>query len=208
VNRSSRRLFAAPTLLLVLLVIVTSFSISSCSRNPADEANQASASKAGGQAATTEQVASGDPITGCKVGEKAPDFSLTTLQGEQVQLSGLRGDVVIVDFWATWCAPCRMAIPHLQDLQDEFGDRGLTIVGVAMDQQGERVVRPFAEKNHLRFKVAMPNGRIAQDYCGISALPTTFIIDPDGVIQRKYIGYRDKKIYLNDIQTLKPELAI
>ena len=145
--------------------------------------------------------------TGCRPGQLAPDFLLTTLDGQELKMSELRGDVVIVDFWATWCKPCRMAIPHLQELNDEYGNKGLTIVAIAMDKRGERVVRPFVEKQDIRFNVVLPDGKVDRDYCGIFSLPTTFVIGPDGTVHKKYIGYRDKAVFLNDIKTLKPEIT-
>ncbi len=143
---------------------------------------------------------------GCAPGNIAPAFSLTSLSGEDLSSERLEGQVVILDFWATWCAPCRMAIPHLRDIQGEFGGRGVTVVAVAMDDRGEGVVRPFVEKNDISYPVALPDDHIARDYCGILSLPTTYVIAPDGTVYRKYIGYRDKAVFERDIYHLKPEL--
>ena len=166
----------------------------------------------GEQAAATggeDRAAAGESglETGCNPGQIAPEFELTDLTGDVVRMSDLKGNVVIVDFWATWCKPCRMAMPHFQDLHREFGDRGLTIVAVAMDKRGEKVVRPFVEKEDLAFRVFLNDGQVDRDYCGIFSLPTTFVIGPDGKVARKYIGYRDKSVFVSDILALRPDLA-
>jgi thiol-disulfide isomerase/thioredoxin len=160
-----------------------------------------------GSAAEQSQATGGSDEIGCQPGQLAPDFELTDLSGQTVRMSDLKGNVVIVDFWATWCKPCRMALPHFQELQREYGDRGLTIVAIAMDKRGENVVRPFVEKADLAFRVVLNDGQVDHDYCGIFSLPTTFVVGPDGRVARKYIGYRDKSVYQHDIIALKPDLA-
>lgn len=135
------------------------------------------------------------------------DFSLTSLDGRTVRLSELRGQVVILDFWATWCGPCRMALPHLQDIHDRFGDKGVTIVAVAMDDGGERVVRPFVAKQGLRFPVVLPDDKVVKDFGPVRGLPTTVLIGPDGKIHKRYLGYQPPATLLKDIADLKPELA-
>lgn len=135
------------------------------------------------------------------------DFSLTALDGRTFRLSELRGQVVILDFWATWCGPCRMALPHLQDIHDRFGDKGVTIVAVAMDDGGERVVRPFVAKQGLRFPVVLPDDKVVKDFGPVRGLPTTVLIGPDGKIHRRYLGYQPPATLLKEIAALKPELA-
>lgn len=135
----------------------------------------------------------------------APDFALQTLDGGTVRLSDLRGDVVLVDFWATWCPPCRKALPHLQELHEELGDSGLKVVGIATDQQGAKVVAPFVEENGLTFTVVLTDGKVDRDFGGIRGIPTTFVIDPQGRIVGKFVGYQDKQIYRDAVMSVLPD---
>lgn len=135
----------------------------------------------------------------------APDFNLTDLDGHAVRLADLAGKVVILDFWATWCPPCRMALPHLQELHDTYG-ADVAIVAVAMDDQGESVVRPFVASNRITFTVALPDEAIQKAFGPIRGLPTTFVIGPDGKLFKKYLGYQAKEVLLADIKALKPAL--
>lgn len=144
-------------------------------------------------------------FTSCSVGQsgkKAPDFTLTDLEGDRFTFSSTRGKVVILDFWATWCPPCRMEIPHFQELYEEYGDSGLEIVGVALDKGGASTVGPFAREMGITYPVVMGNTEVASLYGGVRAIPTTFIIDRDGVIVSKAVGYRDKAFFEEIIKEL------
>lgn len=139
-----------------------------------------------------------------------PEFALKDLNGNVVRLADLRGEVVIVDFWATWCPPCRQSLPHLQSISDEFGGRGVKVLGIAMDDQGESVVRPFVAKHNLTFTVLLPDNQVDQTFGGVRALPTTFVIGPDGKIFKKLVGFDPNstpQALLDAIKTLRPELA-
>ena len=153
----------------------------------------------GGCAREGQKSPAGEPAA-------APDFNLTDLNGAPVRLADLRGSVVILDFWATWCPPCRLALPHLQELHNEYGGRGVEVVAVAMDDQGESVVRPFVAQNNITFRVALPDEAIQRAFGPIRGLPTTFVIGPDGRVFKKYLGYQAPEVLLRDIQALKPEL--
>jgi thiol-disulfide isomerase/thioredoxin len=173
----------------------------------AEGAEDAGQAKDDDRAATAAQVDEPELKVGGVPGNMAPEFALKGLKGEMVRLSELRGSVVIVDFWATWCGPCRVAMPHLQEIHETYGERGVTVVAIAMDQSGEKVVRPFVDKNRYGFKVVLPDGKVDRTFGGIYALPTTFIVAPDGTVYKKYVGNPGKEIILKDIYALKPELA-
>jgi len=137
-----------------------------------------------------------------KVGKAAPDFQLPSLDGRQVSLSQFRGKVVILDFWATWCKPCRLELPHFAALQQEFGTEALQIIGVSLDQAGSDEVASFVREWKIPYIVVMGNGKVVRDYGGIRGIPTTFVIDKQGNVYRKYVGYRDKEVFEKDIRAL------
>lgn len=125
-----------------------------------------------------------------KIGEgaRAPDFTLNDLKNAEFSMSSVNGKVVLLDFWATWCYPCRVEIPHFIELYDEYREEGLEVVGIALDKGGADVVRPFAQKEGINYTVVLGDTAVANAYGGIRAIPTTFIIDKKGIIHAKYVG--------------------
>ena len=130
----------------------------------------------------------------------APEFVLKSLDGKDIKLSDYRGKVVILDFWATWCPPCKMELPHFKTLLDRYGDKGLVMIGVALDK--EPAVRDFVAKEKLKNVVCIGDEAIVRAYGGITGIPTTFIIDKDGAIQAKYVGYRSLQEFERKITPL------
>jgi thiol-disulfide isomerase/thioredoxin len=123
------------------------------------------------------------------------------LTGGQFQLSAYRGKIVLLDFWATWCDPCREEIPHLVELQSKYRDRGLEIVGVSMDD-GPEPVRDYYQRFKMNYPVVMGNAKIGELYGGVLGLPIAFVIGRDGRIQSKHIGATDISIFENEIANL------
>ncbi len=122
-------------------------------------------------------------------GKDAPDFQLTDLQGKNVRLSDLRGKAVLLNFWATWCPPCKIEMPWFVDLQKQYGPQGLQIVGVAMDDgDAHDAVAKFAKQMGLNYPVLLGNDKVADQYGGVDALPTTFYIGRDGKIVARVFG--------------------
>jgi peroxiredoxin len=136
-------------------------------------------------------------------GSPAPDFTLQRLDGGDLQLSSLRGKAVILDFWDTWCPPCRKAMPHLQELSEQYAD-DLVVVGVALGREGEAKVRKFTQDYGLTFEMVMlgKNRQLISDYGGIQSIPTTFLIDEDGIIQDIWVGGFGKAVYEKAVQTV------
>ncbi len=132
----------------------------------------------------------------------APNFSLVSLDGKKYSLKDFKGKVLLLDFWATWCGPCKMEVPHLKDLHARYNGKGLRIVGVALDQQGEKAVRPFVEKHEIPFLSLLGTNEVVQAYGNIRAIPTTFLIDKKGNIQKVYRGYTEKAVFEEDIKKL------
>jgi peroxiredoxin len=117
----------------------------------------------------------------------APDFSLQDLNGQPLDLTNYRGKVVLLDFWATWCTPCRGETPHLVELQNKYREQGLQVVGISMDD-GPKPVHEFYQEFKMNYPVALGNEKVAEAYGGVLGLPVTFLIGRDGRVAAKYVG--------------------
>jgi peroxiredoxin len=133
---------------------------------------------------------------------QAPDFTLKDADGRLVRLADYRGKVVLLDFWATWCGPCKIEIPWFIEMQRNSKDRGLAVLGVAMDDEGWEVVKPFLSDLAVNYRVVMGNDTTAQLYGGVDALPTTFLIDRAGKIAAVHVGLASKKDFEDGIEQL------
>jgi len=131
----------------------------------------------------------------------APDFTLPLIDGGQLHLSSYRGKVVLLDFWATWCVPCREETPHFVELQQRYGGQGLQIIGVSMDD-GTEPVRAFYQQFHMNYPVVMGTADVGAAYGGVLGLPIAFLIDREGHIYAKHIGATDAAVFDKDIATL------
>ena len=126
-----------------------------------------------------------------KLGEPAPNFQLRDLNGRLVTLSDLRGKVVLLNFWATWCGPCRVEMPAMEQLYRMFQRKDFEILAVSTDAQGVAITRPFQQENHLTFPILHDaDYRVGLTY-GARSLPMTFMIDRQGVIRHQVFGARD-----------------
>jgi len=128
---------------------------------------------------------------GVKLGEPAPNFQLWDLQGRLVTLSDLRGKVVLLNFWATWCGPCRVEMPAMEELYRTFSRKDFEILAVSTDAQGVSVTRPFQQEHHLTFPILHDaDYRVGLTY-GARSLPMTFMVDRQGVVRHQIFGARD-----------------
>lgn len=133
----------------------------------------------------------------------APEFVLTSTDGKQVKLSDFKGKVVLLDFWATWCGPCRMAIPDLVALKNEYKSKGVEIIGISLDQeQTKEDVVPFIKQYKINYPVVYGTMQTAMDYGNISSIPTSFIIDKEGKVAASYLGVVEKAKYEKRINEL------
>lgn len=132
----------------------------------------------------------------------APDFTLEDANGAEVTLSKLKGKVVLLNFWATWCGPCKIEMPWFADFQRKYKDRGFTVVAVSLDEEGWDVVRPYAEEMQFNFPVVVGNDQVAAGFGEFDALPTTFIINKEGEIVSTHMGLIDRAAYEEEIESL------
>ena len=122
----------------------------------------------------------------------APDFTLESLDGKNLRLSDLRGKAVLLNFWATWCGPCKIETPWLVELQNQYGAQGLQVIGVAMDDSGKDDIAKFAKDMGVNYPVLLGKEAVGDAYGGVPALPETFFIGRDGKIVDKIIGLKGK----------------
>lgn len=131
----------------------------------------------------------------------APDFTLSDLNSQAVALSDFRGKVVLLDFWATWCDPCREETPHLIDLQTQHGGQGLQIIGISMDDE-VRPVREFQQQFKMNYPVVMGNAKLGELYGGVLGLPVVFLLDRSGRIRSMWSGTLDVNQLDREIRAL------
>lgn len=132
-------------------------------------------------------LAGGAPVKGAP----APDFHLPALDGKHVKLSDLRGKAVLLNFWATWCGPCKIEMPWFVEFQQQYGPEGLVVVGVSLDEDAEENrddIAKFTEELKVNYPILLGNDEVAELYGGVQALPTTFFIGRDGKIVNRVFG--------------------
>ena len=147
---------------------------------------------------TSEQARSGTSYQTNPV--PAPDVTLQTMDGRTINLAEQPGKVILVNFWATWCAPCRKEIPDLVNLYSELQSEGLEIVGIAVDQEGAEVVKPFVKKQKINYPIVLdPDQSTESHFEAMYGLPTTYVVNPEGKIVRRILG-------IFPIEKMKPRL--
>jgi thiol-disulfide isomerase/thioredoxin len=146
---------------------------------------------------STMQAGSGGSEEAKSIGIAAPDVTLKTLDGKSVTLADYKGKVVLVNFWATWCDPCRIEIPELIEIQQKYADKGFTILGVAMDEEGASVVSPFVAKERfdvegkqlpMSYPILLGDDKVADKFGGLLGYPTTVLISRDGKEVKRITG--------------------
>jgi peroxiredoxin len=138
-------------------------------------------------------------------GQAAPNFKVSTTSGQQVSLESYRGRVLVLDFFATWCKPCRASIPHLVEMNRKYGQQGLNVLGMSADEDGERAVKTFAEKNRMTYPIALAGESTLVDY-GVRSVPVMFVIDKKGRVAEVFRGFTDE-VARSSEQLIKKLLA-
>lgn len=171
------------------LVLIISFSIYGCQENKQPENNSN----------YNENNTSAAAYSGIS---KAPNFVIKGVDGKDINLAKYKGKIVILDFWATWCPPCRKGIPDLIELQDEF-KKDLVVIGVSVDTDTKNEVAGFMKSQKINYPVGFFTDKVVKDYGGIEAIPTSFIIDKKGNIIQKFVGLVEKQTYVDYLKKLK-----
>ena len=126
---------------------------------------------------------------------EAPDFALEDSAGKSIRLSDYKGQVVLLNFWATWCNPCRIEIPWFIEFQRTYGSKGFTVIGVSLDEDGWTPVLPYIGKSGINYPIALGKNDVVQAYGGLDSLPTTLIIDRRGRVAATHLGLVSKQVY-------------
>jgi len=138
------------------------------------------------------------------IGSEAAEFSLINLNGEEVTLDQFKGKVIMLNFWATWCGPCKSEIPDFINIYTKNQKDGLEIVGVALSSGSTANIRQFVEKFGVNYIVLTGDEKYLQDltnkYGGIRGVPTTFLIDREGIIRQKWVGARTEKVFMAEVE--------
>lgn len=146
-------------------------------------------------------VGCGSATTQPALAKKAPDFQVKDIEGSAFKLSDYSGKVILVNFFATWCPPCRMEMPDFNEIAKEYKGN-VVIIGINVGRENIAKVQQFVESNNLQFKIAMDDGNISALYGPISAIPVSVLIDKDFNIAKRYIGMRSKEVFVRDIEAL------
>lgn len=144
-------------------------------------------------------------VTGIGDRKMAPDFMLRDASGKSVRLSEFRGQVVLLNFWATWCSPCKIEIPWFVEFQQVYREAGVTVLGVSLDEDGWQSVKPYIQEKGLNYRVVVGSDETTRLYGGIESLPTTLLIDKAGRIAVKHVGLVEKKTYEESLKALIAE---
>ena len=138
-----------------------------------------------------------------EIGSRLPDFSVKDLQGREISSADLRGKVVLIDFWATWCQPCKKEMPGFQELLDRYGSQGFAVVGLKFDTMADTEDPVlFAKKIGVRYPLAVVSDDLKQKFGGIEGLPTTMLYDRRGILRKKIIGFEYTNVVESELKSL------
>jgi thiol-disulfide isomerase/thioredoxin len=182
----------SPSVLLSFAVLAPLLLASGCGHSQAASPGAAAPK----QAATENEV-----IRFVKNPDPAPAFALRDLDGKPLSLADAKGKIVLLNFWATWCGPCRAEIPDLVDLQKRYADK-LEIIALATEEDDADQVRRFVLHSGINYRVAMAPDDVVREYGGVAALPTSFVIDREGRIVQKHIGLNDPTLYERELRAM------
>ena len=131
----------------------------------------------------------------------APEFTLKGLDGQEVTLASFKDKIVIIDFWATFCPPCRAEIPGFIEIANAYKDKGVVVIGISTDKEMDKI-RSFVEKNNVTYTILQANEDVLKAYGNIQAIPTTFILDRNHTIVKSHVGFAEKNVFEDEIKAL------
>ncbi|MDG4475824.1 TlpA disulfide reductase family protein [Thiovibrio frasassiensis] len=134
---------------------------------------------------------------------KMPSFALPSVKdGAMVKASAYQGQAMLINFFATWCPPCRKEIPDFIKLQKEYGPKGFTVIGISTDQGGSSLVDKFAQKMEINYPVLLSDSETPRAFGGILGIPTSFLVNKEGNVVKRYDGYVDHQTLVNDLNAI------
>ncbi|HUI29937.1 MAG TPA: TlpA disulfide reductase family protein [Candidatus Acidoferrales bacterium] len=174
------------------LLLVTLFLFDSCSKQRAPQTSSSTSNVGKNNFKGNVSLSAGATPSS---GKNASDFYWYDSNGKKISLSGLKGKTVLINFWATWCGPCKAELPDIESLSKTYASRGLVVIGVSVDKGGSLLsdVSDFASRNGLTYQIVIDNDDVADAYGNVNAIPTSFLVDKNGKIVDKWIGMRDKE---------------
>ncbi len=132
----------------------------------------------------------------------APAWQLLDLDGKTIKDADFKGKIVVLNFWATWCVPCREEIPSLIELHQQYGDDGVIIVGASVDRGGVDLVKRFVQRFKINYPIVIADEKMMRDFGNVEAVPTTFLIDRNGRVAGKHVGFAEKETLEREIKSL------
>lgn len=188
------------------LLLTTVVALSSCSK-PADKHISAASATAAMKPAALLTVNHMDNVSMVASVEPSPkgiasDFSWYNSEGKKVSLAGFKGKTVLINFWATWCPPCRAELPDIEAISKQYSSKGLVVIGVSEDSGNNLLdnVSNFVSQHGLTYQIVIDNNKIADAYGNINAIPTSFIVNKAGKIVKTWVGLRDKAFFESTVK--------
>ena len=192
-------MFKRNGILTIFLMTIIAFAIS-CSNNEKQEVKKEIKKEVKQEVKKNEQEV---VITPGSIGAKAADFKLVNLDGETVTLETYKDKVIMLNFWATWCPPCKKEIPDFIKMYDKYEKDGLVILGVGGFREGLDKIQPFVDEKKINYPVLIIEQKkvesLVNNYGGIRGIPTTFLIDKDGIIREKWVGPRSEEVFMKEV---------
>ncbi len=184
---------------IALLVMTGSLTLFGCSKNASEIKGGQNAEVSSSQLSSNENSAA--EVNHTTGDNRAPGFTLVDTKGKKVSLSDYKGKIVILDFWATWCPPCRKGIPDLIDIQKKYKNK-VVIIGISVDTDTKDKVPSFIRDIRINYTVLYATPEVVQSYGNIEAIPTSFVIDKKGKIVNQFVGLTSKETYIDEIKKL------